>query len=105
HNLLNTARRPEHNLMTISYTGQNSARFLAGKSYLSIQGKFSCEPSQISFFRSAANDREIRRYAIVLQKFHRLQKQVDALVGNEPPNENELLVAGDVRDQPKGGVI
>src|SRR5881396_2902245 len=44
-------------------------------------------------------------YAIVLQKFHRLQKQVDALVGNEPPNENELFVAGDVRDQPKGGVV
>src|SRR5437016_14546534 len=91
--------------MSIQKLGQSGTGFLPCESDLSIKGEVSCEFSQFFFFRSAANDREVERYAVILQKFQRLQKQISAFVRNEPSNEDDVFVASDVRDQSKGRVI
>src|SRR6266849_5999061 len=63
------------------------------------------EPLQVLLFRASANDGEIWHQSLTLQKFHRLQKQVHALVGDESSEKCDCLVTNDIRKKTKDIIV
>src|ERR1041385_7658374 len=60
------SRGHDHDLMSIKRRGQFFRGFFVGESDLSFQAKLPCQPAKPFFFRSRADDREIRPPTIVV---------------------------------------